>query len=185
MARWNLLRAAHWVSVAGAILLGGSAGHAQAGSRAAIQNPGDAETITILLRTTLVALHQANLSGNYTVLRDISAPGFQAKNSAADLSMIFASLRQQGIDLSTVVLLDPHFSQPPSIDDQNMLRLTGALPTKPAPVAYDLLFQPVNGLWRVFGISLRPLPAGETPVAAAPAPAAKQQPQQKTAPSKK
>ncbi|HEY7244265.1 MAG TPA: hypothetical protein VH678_10320 [Xanthobacteraceae bacterium] len=184
MARWNPVRAAHWILVAGAILLGDSAGHVQAGTRPAIQSPGDAETITILLRTTLVALHQANLSGNYTVLRDISAPGFQAKNSAADLSMIFASLRHQKIDLSTVVLLEPNFSPPPSIDDQNMLRLTGTLPTRPAPVAYDLLFQPVNGLWRVFGISLRPLPAGETPVAAAPAAAAKQQPQQKAAPKR-
>ena len=36
----------------------------------------------ILVRTTLLALDQANKTGNYTVLRDLAAPGFQVDTAA-------------------------------------------------------------------------------------------------------
>jgi hypothetical protein len=43
------------------------------------------------IRSALLALDQANKTGNYTVLRELGAPGFQAANTAARLSEIFAS----------------------------------------------------------------------------------------------
>jgi hypothetical protein len=125
----------------------------------------DSELVTILLRTTLVALHHANVAGNYTVLRDLAAPAFQDKNSAADLALVFAPLRQQKLDLTPVVLLEPNFTQQPAIDRQNTLRLAGTLQSKPAPVAYELMFQSVKGTWRPVAISIRPVPQ----TAAAPA----------------
>jgi hypothetical protein len=39
----------------------------------------------ILIRQTLLALDQANKTGNYTVLRDLGSPDFQA-NTAAGLA---------------------------------------------------------------------------------------------------
>jgi hypothetical protein len=47
----------------------------------------------------MLALHHADETGNYTVLRDLGAPGFQAANTASRLSEIFANLRAQRIDL--------------------------------------------------------------------------------------
>ncbi len=47
-----------------------------------------------LLWSTMTAVHHANLSGNYSVLRDISSPGFQVMNNAARLGEIFASIRE-------------------------------------------------------------------------------------------
>lgn len=41
------------------------------------------------------------------VLRDLAAPSFQAKNSAADLAPIFAALRARHIDLFAVALIGP------------------------------------------------------------------------------
>jgi hypothetical protein len=35
-----------------------------------------------------LTLNDANRSGNYTVLRDLAAPDFQGRNTAADLSQI-------------------------------------------------------------------------------------------------
>ena len=35
-----------------------------------------------------------------------------------------------------------------------MLRLTGAFPTRPLQINFDLLFQNVGGQWRLFGISV-------------------------------
>ena len=71
----------------------------------------DTELVFTLVRTTLVALHQANVTGNYTVVRDLSSPGFREKNSAADLARIFAPIRDAKIDLGAVVILDPHVSR--------------------------------------------------------------------------
>ncbi|MBC7018053.1 hypothetical protein G6O44_25355, partial [Salmonella enterica subsp. enterica serovar Enteritidis] len=62
----------------------------------------DRNGVLILVRSTLLALDQANKTGNYTVLRDLGAPGFQAGNNAARLAEIFASQRNDKLDLSGV-----------------------------------------------------------------------------------
>jgi hypothetical protein len=134
----------------------------------------DNELVTILLRTTVVAVHQANVTGNYTVLRDLAAPAFQEKNSAADLALAFAPLRQQKLDLTPVVLLEPNFTQKPVIDGQNMLRLVGTTQSKPVPVAYELAFQTVSGSWRWSAIAIRSVPQPAAPPPPAPPSAAVQ-----------
>jgi hypothetical protein len=134
--------------------------------------PPDSDLITILLRTTVVAVHQANITGNYTVLRDLAAPVFQEKNSTADLALAFAPLRQQKLDLTPVVVLEPNFTQKPAIDGQDQLRLAGTLQSKPIPVAYELGFQTVNGSWRWSAIAIRSVPQVAAPPQAARPPSA-------------
>jgi hypothetical protein len=51
--------------------------------------PISTEQALYLIRSTLLTLNDANRSGNYTVLRDLAAPDFQVRNTAADLSQIF------------------------------------------------------------------------------------------------
>jgi hypothetical protein len=51
--------------------------------RAPIRGQADRELVTILVRTTVVAVHQANITGNYTVLRDLASPALQEKYMAA------------------------------------------------------------------------------------------------------
>src|SRR5262245_56234413 len=123
------------VGVAGAaliayVMLAGEQAPSQP-QRSAIQP--DSDLVTILLRTTVGAGHQANITGNYTVLRDLAAAAFQEKNSTAVLALAFAPLRQQKLDLTPVVLLEPNFTQKPVIDQQNTLRLVGTLQSKPIP----------------------------------------------------
>jgi hypothetical protein len=48
----------------------------------------------ILIRSLLLALDQANKTGNHTVLRDLGAPGYQVKG-AARLAEIFAKTAQR------------------------------------------------------------------------------------------
>jgi hypothetical protein len=106
------------------------------------------------------------------VLRDLAAPSFQAKNSAADLARIFADLRARHFDLFAVALIAPQMTAPPRIDN-GMLRLTGLFPMEPSHIPFDLLFQNVANQWRLFGISVQ---VPNTPVAEQ----KKQQPQTKT-----
>jgi hypothetical protein len=51
----------------------------------------DRNGVLILIRSSLLAVDQADKTGNYTVLRDLGAPGFQASNTAARLREIFAT----------------------------------------------------------------------------------------------
>jgi hypothetical protein len=122
--------------------------------------PVSLEQALYLIRSTLLTLNDANRSGNYTVLRELAAPDFQAKNSAADLGTIFADLRNRKIDLFAVALMAPQLSAPPQLEANGMLRLTGAFPTRPLQISFDLLFENAGGQWRLFGISVQtPQPA--------------------------
>lgn len=132
-----------------------SVGHAQAPSPASAPKPAqiDRNGVLMLVRSTLLALDHANKTGNYTVLRDIGAPGFQS-NSAARLGEIFAKLRNDNLDLSGVAVLDPQLSLLPQIEANGLMHMTGFFPSVASQVNFDLLFAPVNGQWRLFGISV-------------------------------
>ena len=92
----------------------------------------------ILIRTTLIALDQANKSGNYSVLRALCAPDFQANNSPERLAEIFARQRAQGLDLAGVVAIDPQLTLLPQIEPNGMLHLAGFFPSFPAQVYFEL-----------------------------------------------
>jgi hypothetical protein len=111
------------------------------------------EVLLILVRNTLVALNQANFTGNYTVLRDIGSPSLQSA-SPADLGTAFANLRQQKVDLSPALILTPSLSQSPVIAADGVLSLAGHFPTKPLQIDFAMTFQPVGGVWRLHGLSV-------------------------------
>jgi len=127
--------------------------------------PVPVEQALYLIRSALLTLNDANRSGNYSVLRDLAAPDFQARNSAADLAQIFANLRQRRIDLHAAALLAPQLAAAPSLNDQAMLRLTGHFPTQPQQSNFDLMFQSVGGEWRLIGISIATPDAAAQPQA--------------------
>lgn len=116
------------------------------------------EVLLVLIRTTLVALNQAVQTGNFTVLHDLGSPDFQTANSPAQLGIVFADLHNRNIDLSPVVVVTPEVSEPPAFTPGGMLRLVGYFPTRPLEVKFQMLFQPVNGQWRMFGMSVDAAP---------------------------
>jgi hypothetical protein len=117
----------------------------------------DAEKIVVLIRTALLTLNDALQTGNFTVLRDVGAPGFREANSAARLSQIFSNLMSQGVDLSAAATIAPQLAEAPVIDPKtNILRIKGWFPSQPLQVNFTLWFQPTAGRWRLFGISLNP-----------------------------
>lgn len=84
--------------------------------------------LDMLIRSTLIALNQANDTGNYTVFRDLGSSAFQGANSAADLAGLFGNLRRQRIDLMPIIFVAPKPTQPPQIDNRGLLRLVGYFP---------------------------------------------------------
>ncbi|MGO4685071.1 hypothetical protein [Hyphomicrobium sp. 2TAF46] len=110
--------------------------------------------LRLLIYTTLIAVNQANQTGNYTVLQDMAAPGFREANNSARLTEIFRNLRQRNLDLSPVILLEPRLVRPPALMDNGMLRLSGYMPSSPEQVNFDLAFQQVEGRWLLFAVGV-------------------------------
>ncbi|MBV9931118.1 MAG: hypothetical protein JO013_09255 [Alphaproteobacteria bacterium] len=123
--------------------------------------PGVPESLVLhkLVWSAMAALDHANQTGNYSVLRDLGAPAFQANNSAATLGGIFAAIRSQNIDLGFTLVTTPVFQFPPAIVQGGLLRIRGVFPLRPNPIGFDLLFQNVGGQWRIFGMAVVPLVA--------------------------
>lgn len=128
----------------------------------------DRNGVLMLIRSTLLALDHANKTGNYTVLRDLGAPGFQV-NTAARLAEIFVKQRGDKLDLSGVAVIDPQLSLLPQIEPNGLLHMAGFFPSVPSQVNFELLFAPVEGQWRLFGVSLS---VGQSAPVAPPAPEA-------------
>jgi hypothetical protein len=117
----------------------------------------DAEKIVLLVRTTLITLNDALRTGNFTVLRDIGAPSFREANTAARLAQAFSDLAVKNVDLSAVTVITPQLTEQPSLDhEKGLLRLQGYFPGEPVQINFELLYQAVEGRWRLFGLSVQP-----------------------------
>jgi hypothetical protein len=120
----------------------------------------------ILVKNALLAVNQGNLTGNYTVLRDLSSPGFREKNSAADLAAIFQAVRQQKIDLSPIAVLDPVLTQPRLTTDGQLV-LEGYFAAQQLRINFQLSFMKANGAgWMIHGVSLNAVPEAVAATAA-------------------
>jgi hypothetical protein len=110
--------------------------------------------ISAMIRSTVVAIHQANTTGNYTVLRDLSALGMYADKSAADLSDFFRPLREAKIDLADTVMLEPLLGEEPKLSNDGVLQLKGWFPREQDNVTFDLTYRFEYGAWRILSISI-------------------------------
>lgn len=116
-----------------------------------------------LIWSTMAALDHANQTGNYSVLRDLGAPSFQANNSAATLASTFQALRNQRVDVANALIVTPTFEIAPTMIEGGLLRTRGSFPLRPNPIGFDLLFQNSGGQWRLFGIAVVPLATQQAP----------------------
>ncbi len=132
--------------------------------------PGDLE-LAKLIWSTMAAVDHANQAGNYSVLRDLAAPGFQVNNDSARLAEIFRSLRASRIDLSNTLLLAPTYNGAPRMVEPGVMQVRGGFGLRPTAIGFDLFYQWSAGRWKLFGVSIVPLaittqqpaPAGQTP----------------------
>ena len=65
--------------------------------------------------------------------------------------------------LGRAVLATPVYAQPPRLQESGLFRVKGSFPDRPAGIGFEMLFQQVEGEWRLFGIGIVPLAAAEAP----------------------
>ena len=124
-----------------------------------------------MIRSTVLALNQANVTGNYTVFRQLGSPTFQRNNSSQHIGAAFARLRNRNMDLTPILLLMPKLLRKPEITDRGLLRMSGFFPSQPDRVTFDLLFQQVGNKWKLYGAAVDAVRPKQTqPQVAAPTP---------------
>ncbi len=114
--------------------------------------------LALMIRNVVIALNQANTTGNYTVLREMGTANFQMTNSSARLAEIFAALRSRKIDLTPVMVFNPKLTSAPALQDGQVLRLAGYFPTSPEQVQFDLAYQHSGDQWLLAGIAINVAP---------------------------
>lgn len=121
--------------------------------------------ISVLVRSTVVALDQANRTGNYSVLHDLGDGSFREAYSQSALADMFRAFREQNVALNSVVLFDAQLDAPPELTADGYLHLLGHFPTLPNEVIFDITYRYEGGPWRIDGINvgMRKPPAAMQP----------------------
>jgi hypothetical protein len=120
----------------------------------AITNNNDRQLVDSLVRSTIVAFNQANLTGNFSVLRDLGSLEFQRVNTEQELAAQFSQFRALNLDIGLVTLYEPVFTPQPVIDQNGLMQLKGYFPTQPIRIEFDLVFALMEGRWRLQQISV-------------------------------
>jgi hypothetical protein len=151
MILMTAMRQGWWVVLAWAVgcCLAPCPAHAQAPRR----DP-QLDIQEMLIKNAITAVNHGNLTGNYTVLRDLGGPTFREKNSDARLATIFQKLRDQKSDLSPILVLQPVYTERPLIDQAGELNLVGFFPTQPLQIQFRLAFQRVGNGWMIDSVSI-------------------------------
>jgi hypothetical protein len=117
-------------------------------------------TLIVLIKSSLIALDQANKTGNYAVLHALGSDTMRRTASPQTLAQSFAGFRQNRIDLNPVIVVNPQLARNPAIE-QGRLHIVGFFPTQPLRINFDFWFEPSQGQWKAVQLnaSLAPAPA--------------------------
>lgn len=121
----------------------------------AIQRPQapSLEQAVILIRSTLGALNQANLTNNYTVFRAFGSQNFTASVSVDKLSAAYQNYRANKIDLSEVEITPLDLHQV-AFDTSNVLILNGTFHTRPGNVNILCRYVLENNRWKLLSMNM-------------------------------
>ena len=114
----------------------------------------DEAVLARLVWSTLVALDNANRTGDYSVLHALGSPQMQAATSVEDLAASFAPLREQRVDVGRALLASPTYYIPPGFTEAGALRLRGGFDFRPVSLRFDILFVETGGGWRIDALSV-------------------------------
>ena len=113
----------------------------------------------VMIKTYLLTLNDANITGNYTVLQARLAKPFREQFDAARLKKIFESFHDKKIDFGVIATKTPVASEQTKIDDRGALIMRGYFDTTPARLLYELDFVPSEGEWKPIKINVHIKPA--------------------------
>jgi hypothetical protein len=115
----------------------------------------------ILIKTSLLTLNDANLTGNYTVLHAKLAKPFRDQFDPEKLKKAFKPFADQKADWGLIAAKPPVPTAEAVIDKRGALQLRGYFDTKPSRVNYELDFVPSEGEWKPIKLNVHVKPVEE------------------------
>ncbi len=105
-------------------------------------------TQEVLIKTALLTLNDANLTGNYTVLHAKLSKPFRDQFSPDKLKQGFKTFADQKVDYGIIAAKTPVPTSEAKIDLRGALQLRGYFDTTPSRLSYELDFVPSEGEWK-------------------------------------
>jgi hypothetical protein len=130
-------------------------------ARAADQVPGPTGQ-EILIKTSLLTLNDAIVTGNFTVLHATLAKAFRAEIDPNRLKQAFKSFADQKIDMAAIAAAPPIATADARIDDRGALLLRGRFDVGRRRVVYALDFLPSEGDWKPINLNISVKPTDTT-----------------------
>lgn len=115
----------------------------------------------ILIKTSLLTLNDANITGNYAVLHAKLAKPFRDQFSPERLKQVFKTFADQKADWGVISAKPPVPTAEATIDKRGVLLLRGYFDTSPSRVTYDLDFLPSEGEWKPVKLHVKVRPPNE------------------------
>jgi hypothetical protein len=141
-------------AMAGALLLPSPA----AAERPTVPSPAGQE---ILIKSSLLTLNDANVTGNYAVLYAKLAKPVREQFSQERVRQSFKEFVDKKIDFKLIVAKSPVATREPQIDDRGALVLRGYFDISTDRLTYALDFIPSEGEWKPVKLTVNVRPAGE------------------------
>ena len=130
------------------LLLGASA--AQAQNRV----PSD-RVLEALVKSSLLSLNDANVTGNYAVLHAKLSKPFREQFPPEKLKATFKEFSQGNADFDIIAAMKPAYDPPPEVDGDGKLVVKGSFPTEPSRLLFELEYIPSDGEWKLIRIHVK------------------------------
>lgn len=106
------------------------------------------------VQSAVLALHQANITGNYSVLRELAHKDVQSKLSAADYAIAFRKIRAAHLDLSSVLDERMNFFSQPRIIAHKSLWAEGWFRSRSGWIEFNVILLRDANRWRLVNVSV-------------------------------
>ena len=108
-----------------------------------------------LVKTSLLTLNDANVTGNYSVLHAKLSKPFRQQFSPEKLKATFREFNRNSADFDIIAAMTPTYDPKPVVDDNGKLVVKGSFPTEPSRVRFELEFIPSDGEWKLIRIHVK------------------------------
>jgi len=118
-----------------------------------------ARPLEALVKSSLMSLNDANLTGDYRVFHARLSEPFRKQYTPDRLKATFKEFNEKNVDIDIVTAMAPTYEQPPYIDSEGKLILRGFFPTEPSRVSFEMDFVSGEGEWKLIRINVKVSPA--------------------------
>ncbi len=116
----------------------------------------------ILIKTSILTLNDAIVSGNFAVLHAKLAKPFREQFDPDRLKQAFQGFAEKKVDMAAIAAAHPVATDDAQIDDRGALLLRGRFDVDRSRLAYELDFLPSEVEWKPIGLHVSVKPVNAT-----------------------